>query len=231
MINIPTGRINPLKMSSFVKSGRPPRSLELWRRTRGASVAHASQFGRHKGRLVNIEWSALGEINGVSHQTAAITRLLKTAAAAKWKWNPRPKFSTHSLFFPLKLQSCGDARRLPSSLPIRAWLIRGKSNNSSLTWSTYCPTEGFVDKGRPMYERERQGGGEREEIQLSSEESQRLPSNIHSAIYLQDQQTGAREPGKFQTNNLKQGFPCREPSFQQIQYRQRPDRVPVGQLL
>lgn len=35
--------------------------------------------------------------------------------------------------------------------------MRGKSNNSCLTWSTYCPTEGFMDKRRPTYSRERVG--------------------------------------------------------------------------
>lgn len=166
-----------------------------------------------------------GKWSSVSDRTAAVTRLLKTTAAGKRKWNPGPRLLTRFVF-PLKFQNCGSPPRL---FPVR--LTHARSKSSCLTWSTYSPTEGFEDKGET--ERDRERDRKRETlpglpIQFLSEISQWLPSNMHLEIHLEHQRTGTREMSSFLTSHLKQGLPSWEPP---AEGRARPGRVPVGQLL
>lgn len=64
-----------------------------------------------------------------------------------------------------------------------------------------------MDKGRPTYsrERERERAGFLIQFYIKCLNSWRQMCTLQ---YLQDQQAGARETSKFQTNNLKQGFQC-----------------------
>lgn len=147
--------------------------FELWRRM-GKGGGGGGFVHSQGGATVACEyWMIRPE--GNKWGIAPNSRHRSPAENTTRKWDPGPKCFHWSSRAVVARASTPP----PFSLPARAWLMRGKSNNSCLTWSTYCPTEGFMDKGRPTYSRGRAGFL----IQFSYKVSQQLAPNVHFAIF------------------------------------------------